>query len=273
MIVVEQRPRVVLVNFHSMADVRRRVRSDALAGCDVIVVDNASDPDEVAELCRDTGARALLLPTNAGFAAGVNAAVGSVPYADRPWLLLNPDVELTRDAMDSLIGELTTTPADGVTPLLREPSGRLQVGVAGGPITLRSVASYFLFLSHLFRFTGIMFTRQQSLRRREASWLCMACLLLRADAFDRFGPIPEDEIVYAEDVAWGTHASRRGARFRLLSDVEVVHAVGASGGSADWSGALGRLCRRRLGAVRGSCAVLAMRIGLGVRRALGRSVP
>jgi hypothetical protein len=67
-------------------------------------------------------------------------------------------------------------------------------------------------------------------------------------------------------------ATRAGARFRLLADVVVRHEHGSSGQSARWVGALERLCRRRLGRIRGGLAVGAIRIGLGVRRGLGRRV-
>ena len=169
------------------------------------------------------------MSANVGFAAAVNAAVRATPADALPWLLLNPDVGLESDVLQQLRTELGVSGADGVAPLLREPSGRLQVGAAGGPVTLRSVASYFLFASHVAGTTGIFYTRRQSRRRAQASWLCMACLLLRPDVFTRFGPIPEDEIVYAEDVAWGTAASAAGAQWRLVPDVEVLHAKGASG--------------------------------------------
>jgi GT2 family glycosyltransferase len=118
----------------------------------------------------------------------------------------------------------------------------------------------------------VFWTRRQAAQGGGAAWLCAACLLVRRDAFSRFGSLPEDEVVYAEDVAWGTSATARGGRFRLLADVRVPHAKGASGGSAAWHHALGRLLRRRLGPVRGRLAVAIMRTGLATRRALGRTV-
>lgn len=140
-------------------------------------------------------------------------------------------------------------------------------------MTLRAVAYYFLFLSHLMPWLhGIFLTRRQTRGRREVDWLCMACLVLAPDAFARFGSIPEDELVYAEDVAWGTHATELGARLRLCADVVVEHERGASGASERWIGALERLCQSRLGPLRGPLAVAVIRCGLGARRLLGRHV-
>ncbi|GAC1326298.1 MAG: hypothetical protein NVSMB13_10970 [Mycobacteriales bacterium] len=265
--------RVVLVNYRSLENVAARLASAALAGQQVVVVDNGDDPDGVRRVCAAAGAQPVLLPVNVGFAAGVNAAVRALdPSGSAPILLLNPDVAVTPEALRALLAELAAG-ADGAGPLLTEPTGRLQVGPAGGPLTLGAVAAYFLLLSHLLpRLTGVFLTRAQSRRRRPVAWVCMACLLLRPDAFVRFGPVPEDELVYAEDVAWGTAATARGADLRLVPEVVVTHEKGASGASTAWVGALERLCRRRLGAVRGGLAVACIRAGLGLRRAVGRQV-
>lgn len=260
------RVRVVLVNYRSIDDVATRLASDALSDAEVVVVDNASDPDKVVALCTEHGATPVLLPRNAGFAAGVNAGWAvTVERPPLPLLLLNPDAQLTRTALDALLAALPGH--DGVAPVLLEAPRRPQVGSAGGPLSLVSVAAYFLFLSAVLpSLQGLFLTRAQARRGGQVSWLCMASLLLVPDALVRFGPLPEDELVYAEDLAWGTAASLQGARFRLLPEVQVAHPHGSSGGGAAWSGALERLLRRRLPAGSGRLAVLCMRVGLAVRR-------
>jgi N-acetylglucosaminyl-diphospho-decaprenol L-rhamnosyltransferase len=262
--------RAVLVNYRCADHIEDRLRSGVFEPSDeVVIVDNASDPERVEAWKSTYGVTPVLLPTNVGFAAAVNEAVRrSVTRA--PILLLNPDAELAAGALSELLLGLCPG-VDGVAPLLRGTDGRVQVGSAGGRLTLGSVARYFLFLSHVLpRLRGIFLTRRQLARGMRADWLCMACLLVAPDAFDRFGPIPEDEIVYAEDVAWGTAASASGGRFALLSSVEVVHEQGVSGGSGAWLGALERLEVRRLGPVRGRLAVALTRAGLAVRRARRR---
>jgi N-acetylglucosaminyl-diphospho-decaprenol L-rhamnosyltransferase len=262
---------VVLVNYRSLENIGERLSSVALQGQNVIVVDNNDDPEGVAALCKLHGAIPLLLDENKGFAAGVNAAVTSVQQPDRPWLLLNPDASIENRALKGLLNELDGH--DGVAPALVNGAGQLQIGAGGGPLTFRSVLYFFLFLAHLIpRLRGVFLTRRQSRTAREVDWLCMACLLLAPDVFQRFGPIPEDEVVYAEDVAWGTEATLSGARFRLCPHITVRHDQGGSGASEAWIGALERLCRRRLGRIRGGFAVTAIRVGLSVRRGLGRSV-
>jgi len=260
---------VVIVNYRSLSDVRRHLTSDVMAEQHVIVVDNASDPDDVAELCSGARRTAILLPANRGFAAGVNAALPALSADRRPVLLLNPDAEPTADDLQRLRTALSTV--DGVAPVLVGADGRVQVGSAGGPLTVRSVLAYFWFISHFLpRVNGIMWTRRQGARGGAASWLCAACLLLRPDVFERFGPLPEDEIVYAEDCAWGTAASELGARWLLLAETRVVHRKGASGSSAAWIGALARLYARRMPDRQARLATWLMHVGLLVRRGLRR---
>jgi N-acetylglucosaminyl-diphospho-decaprenol L-rhamnosyltransferase len=263
---------VILVNYRSLSNIESALGAGALGGHTVIVVDNGDDPAGVSSVCAEHKATALLLERNLGFAAAINRAVATIESPTQPWLLLNPDVDVNATQLSELANALDSG-ADGVAPLLADSSGRLQIGPGGGPLSLSSVAVYFLFIAHLLpRLRGVFLTRSQSRRAHRVAWLCMACLVLTPDAFSRFGPIPEDELVYAEDVAWGTAASARGARFELIPDLVVRHDQGASGGSGRWIGAFERLCRTRLGPIRGPLAVLAVRVGLGTRRLIGRRV-
>ncbi len=253
------------MNYRCAEHIEDRLRSGVFEASDeVLIVDNASDPERVAGWKSAYRVTPVLLPQNVGFAAAVNEAVRrSVTTA--PVLLLNPDAELDAPGLSELLQHLDGY--DGVAPLLEEPTGRVQVGGAGGPITLGSIAAYFLFLSHLLpRLRGVFLTRHQLTAGTRADWLCMACLLLAGDVFDRFGPIPEDELVYAEDAAWGTSATLKGAHFAVVPDLRVVHEQGVSGGGAAWSGAMERLFVRRLGGWSGRLSIAIMWTGLALRR-------
>jgi GT2 family glycosyltransferase len=266
--------RAVLVNYHCIDDIERQLRSGLLDGADVVLVDNDSDPDRVCELAQSHEARPLLMPDNVGFAAAVNAAVALPDRDDGAFdsvLLLNPDVDLDRGQLRRLQAELDATGADAVGPVLVDETGRTWVSSAGGPVTLSSVVWYFAGVSHVLPWlSGFFWTRRQIRSRRPASphWLCGACLLVRRSAFERYGDLPTDEIVYGEDVGWGVDVVAAGGRLFLARDVVVVHAGGGSGGSHVWADATGRTFRRRLGPLRGRLAVAVMRVGLTMRRLL-----
>ena len=265
---------MILVNYRCADHIEARLRSGVFGPSDeVLIVDNGSDPERVSEWESRYGVRAVLLASNVGFAAAVNKAV-AVSERSAPILLLNPDLVLTGAVLDALVAQLGDDDGpDGIAPLLLDGGGGVQVGAAGGPLTLAAVAGYFLMVSHLLpRVRGVFLTRRQLTSGTQPSWLCMACLLVRADVFDRFGPVPEDELVYGEDLAWGTAATDAGARFALARELTAVHAQGASGGSARWVAAFERTLRRRLPPAQGTVAVLCVRIGLGARRLVGRRV-
>ena len=258
---------VILVNYRTTSHVERHLSSGVFAGQDVVVVDNASDPDAIRAMCERYRARPVLLEHNTGFAGGVNAGLRHIDDDALPVLLLNPDVEVTAEALTIMLEALRRHEADAVAPLLINPDGRVQAGVAGGRLRVRSVIGYFLFLSLLApRWQGIVLTRRQARREQRVAWLCMACALHRRDSFTKYGALPEDELVYAEDVAWGTTATELGAELWLVPTAQVRHESGASGGSAAWSGALERLLRRRRGAARGAVGCAVIRIGLTARR-------
>lgn len=262
---------VVLVNFHLIADIRRLLSGTALEGCDVVVVDNAAEPEEVQAICDRYHAIPVLLGSNVGFAGAVNQVAPRFSQYQHV-LLLNPDVELSAGQLGDLRAHLVREGLTGVSPLLLGVDHVIQVGNAGGPVTNGAMAAYSLFVSHLIsRVRGTFFTRQQLRRGLRPDWLCMACLLLDGQAVDQFGLLPEDEIVYCEDVVWGCRATKQGANFEVASDVEVVHRQGAAGGASAWRGATVRMLRKEVGRYRSIPGVAAFWLGLQVRRLLGRS--
>jgi GT2 family glycosyltransferase len=268
------RLRVVIINYRSVARLRWLLENTDLGRHENIVVDNASEPKEVLELARVHGVTPILLERNVGFAAGINQALHRTPRSELPVLVLNPDMRMPEGMVAELRRRLDATRVDAIAPLLRDERGNLfSVGPGGFRPTLWTVSTHALFLTHLFPWTrGLFLTRRQAEHGRQPDWLCMACLLLRADTFERFGPIPEDELVYAEDVAWGSTASERGGRFVLATDLSAMHVGGASGASHAWIGATERLIRRRLPGWRGHLATRIFRLGLLLRRALGRKI-
>lgn len=263
---------VVIVNYRLSGHIEDLLASGELSGHRVLLVDNGSEPDRIQGLARRYGAECLLLERNVGFAGAVNRGVAHAGIHAEV-LLLNPDVHLTGTALAALRAALVARDLTGVSPLLVGSRGELQVGVAGGRATAGRVAAYFLFLSHLVpRCRGVFYTRKQLRSGLDPVWVCMACLLVRGDAFRRFGPIPEHELVYAEDLSWGVAASAAGARFGIISDVAVVHEGGAAGASRQWSGALARYVVREHGRLAGGVAAASMWTGLVLRRLAGRSV-
>lgn len=262
----------MLVNYRLAAQIERLLESGALTGYDVLVIDNGSEPDYVDMLQQRFGIQVLLLRKNLGFAGAINeAAVQFELYCDV--LLLNPDVMLPTGAISSLVDFRRRANLTGVSPLLVSPTGELQVGTAGGPVSVAAYFGYFLFVSQVWTsFRGLFFTRRQLRLDLKPSWLCMACLMLSGEALREFGALPVHEFMYTEDVEWGVEASAAGARFAIDKSLAVVHEQGAAGGGAAWRGATERLLLRKAKKRYAKLGVYAMRIGLLTRELLGRQI-
>ncbi len=269
----------IVVNFDSASFVRRLLSSGGLAGTSVIVVDNGSEPEKVTELCAQFSATPLLLPANVGFAAGVNAALRALPADVEEVLLVNPDVTIKADAVAALRDALYRLRADAVCPLiLVEGTTEVQGGNGGGPLTLWSLAAYYWCLARLFPRTRGLFLNRPQIRALSGptrlDWLSMGCVLMRRDAFVRYGLLPEDELMYGEDIAWGTRASDAGARLLLVPSITVEHLGGASGGSSYaaslWP--LSRLIARRMPPLRAKIGRLILSTGLRARVLAGLPV-
>ena len=93
----------------------------ALPGVAVTVVDNDS-PDASLEAVADLPVQAIQSGRNAGFGAGCNigAAAGSAPFI----LLVNPDAELTADALSHMLAVMEAEPDVAlVGPRMLDESG------------------------------------------------------------------------------------------------------------------------------------------------------
>jgi GT2 family glycosyltransferase len=269
----------VIVNFRSAHYVERLLSSGALDDTAVVLVDNGSEPADVGRLCTRYGAVPVLLGENVGFARGVNAGIdrvarsGAVP---RHLLIVNPDVSVPVGAITRLQAVADSLDADGVCPLiLVEPTGTVQGANGGGPLTLWSVAAYYWWLSRLFPNARGLFLNRRQVGRLTAptrlDWIPMTCLLVRWDALERFGRIPEAEFMYGEDIAWGVSASKAGAGLFLVPSVTIEHVGGASGDSTldRHLGPVQRLIRAEMGAPAASVASFIVWSGLRIRHALG----
>ncbi len=256
---------VVIVNYGLSSHIERLLAGSALVECEVMLVDNGSEPDQVRLLAERFCTQVLLLPKNYGFAGAVNRAVTQAgPH--KQILLLNPDVNVSASQVQHLRSAFAAERVTGASPILINADRTIQVGTAGGPLTLSAFAIYYLFVSHVFqRARGAFFTRRQLVSGEVPSWLCMACLLLDGNAFEQFGAIPEEEIVYGEDLSWGYAASLAGAKFTVVRSLQVVHEQGAAGASRLFSGALARLAVSVNGPVRGRLAVMCIKVGGAIR--------
>ena len=207
----------------------------ALRGMDneIFVIDNASQDDSAEMVRREfREVRLFALDKNLGFAGGNNIGLraASAEYV----LILNPDVEVSGDAVARMLDFLERTPqAAAVAPLL--------VGSDGEPHThlyrrFPTRAQVVLFWTVL----GMITRRIPALRRRYAEHelrgtdpvavdqLPGAAMLLRTSVLAELGEWDPDYFIWFEDVDWCYRARQGGYKLYALPNARVQHEGGAS---------------------------------------------
>ena len=166
-------------------------------GVTVRVVDNAST-DGSAELARRfLGPESVIaLPSNRGFAAGVNAVLEG--FAGRWLAVLNPDLVCETGALDALVNVLERSPGAGlVGPRVRSVHGGYESSVGRFP-SLERERTHALLLTRLLGREGRLTAFPGS--TSPIDWVSGCAWMLRGEAVRRVGPLDETYFMYYEDV-------------------------------------------------------------------------
>ena len=234
---------VVIVNFNAGPMLATTLASLAggLGALDweaVVVDNNSSDGSERAADTTDPRVRLLRQTANGGFAYGVN--VGIAATAAPLVLILNPDCQLTADAVARLSIELARHPTCAViAPRIVDPDGTLQESARGDPTLFTGLFGRTTMLSRLLPFLPVVrrnLAARAALESGRASevvdWVSGACLLARRDALGRVGGFDEGYFLYWEDADVCRRLRAAGWHVRYMPGAIAIHEVGQSGRSA-----------------------------------------
>ncbi len=221
---------IVIIHYNTSADLDRCLESLATyppaADHRVVVVDNASsDPGLAAVHRRYPECRWLLKHENLGYAKGCNVGMAEVE-ADY-YLILNPDIVVQPGALDRLLEFADRHPRAGmVGPQLLNEDGSLQ----------HSCRRFYTLKTLLLRrtFLGRIFPNSETVRRhlmqdfdhqssRPVDWVLGGCLLVRASAIARTGPMDERFFLYFEDVDWCYRMWQAGYEVQYTPDARFIH--------------------------------------------------
>jgi GT2 family glycosyltransferase len=191
---------------------------------EIVVADNASTDQSVDVLEKSfTNVRRILLDQNYGFCGGYNRALKQI-QADY-YVLLNSDIEVTPGWLTPLIHILKhdKTIASVQPKILsyKEKNKFEHAGAAGGFI---DSLGYPFCRGRIF--DHIEVDEGQYNDEREIFWTTGACMMIRSEAFHRFGGFDEDFFAHMEeiDLCWKLHRTDQRVYY---SGKSFVYHVGA----------------------------------------------
>jgi N-acetylglucosaminyl-diphospho-decaprenol L-rhamnosyltransferase len=270
---------VVTYNSEKLLDDLLISLDDGLKGVPwhLTVADNAS-VDNTVTVLRRLAPRATLVEMgrNAGYAAGINAAV----RAARPHcaiLVLNPDVRLMPGCVTELLGALR--PGTGlVVPQLLDGESELIESMRREPTVLRAWSDAVLGARRVGRYPALgEVVTDRRLYRKEAvtDWAEGSTLLISAECWQRCAPWDESFFLFSEETDFALRARDVGLVTRYVPSAQAVHLEGGSAQSPGlWSLLIlnrVRLFSRRNGKIRTAAYWSALVTREASRAALGKA--
>ena len=211
---------------------------------EIIVVDNASQ-DGSAEYVRSNHPDILLIENeqNVGFSKGNNIGIkkASGPLV----LLLNSDTIILPGALDELYNHLQQNPkVDAVGPMLLNHDRSVQRSYFDFPSIFKTFSHILGTTRIVYRLTkypyiGRMlaklgyspaFLRSNFKHATEVDYLLFACILIRANVFERIGLLDEQLFFYHEDFEFGYRMHLNKMRINYLPSCKIIHFGGGTSG-------------------------------------------
>jgi GT2 family glycosyltransferase len=207
----------VVLNYRNWPDtleVVRSVHAQTLPVDLVIVVDNASGPEEVdaIEAARARQFDFVALARNDGYAAGMNAGIRmALDAGAEAVLLLTHDARLEPTCVELLADELGRNPVAGIAAPVLGWKGRDAVTwSAGGTLAALTGTPH-----HPEK--GLPLDQALSMPTRSVAWADGAALLVRSGVLRRLGLLPEQYFLYFEEVDFQARVRRSGGQVRIVS--------------------------------------------------------
>jgi N-acetylglucosaminyl-diphospho-decaprenol L-rhamnosyltransferase len=226
---------VVVVTWNSRALLPELLASlpDACAGLDwqLVVADNdSSDGTPDVLRAQAPSARLIEMGRNAGYSAGINAAIAATGTAT-PVLVLNPDIRLDPGAVVRLL-DAAAAPGVGITvPRLVDETGSTIHSLRREPTVGRALGEALLGGDRAGRIPalGEVITDPDAYRvAATVDWATGAAMLLTPGCLDAVGPWDESFFLYSEETDFALRARDAGFHVRYVPDARATHLGGES---------------------------------------------
>ncbi|MEU4619645.1 glycosyltransferase family 2 protein [Actinoplanes sp. NPDC023801] len=214
---------------------------------------------------------------NAGYSAGINAAVAASPAHDAI-LVLNPDVRLTPGCVERLLQALNEPGTGIAVPNIVDGDGRLIYTMRREPSVLRALGDAFLGARRAGRFPligEVVADERLYAEERMTDWAEGSTMLVSAESWQRCGPWDEFFFLYSEETDFALRSRDAGLGTRYVPEAHAIHLEGDSRVSPGLWSLLTlnkvRLFRRRNGRVRAGAYWAALLLREASRAALGKA--
>jgi GT2 family glycosyltransferase len=206
----------------------RALRTSTMLNQRLIVVDNAALGAEHDRLRARLDDRVTVLASggNLGYAAGNNVGI-SAALPDRPdfFFIVNPDVEVTPDALEALLTAAEEVPEAGVigARIVHGSDSPARLLYDGGVVdTARFGATSHLHMGRLLDDlprTGV----------RDTDYVTGAGMLVRRSVIRHVGLLPEEYFLYFEETEFCLRVQQAGWRTVIADDALLRHHKRSSG--------------------------------------------
>lgn len=227
---------LVVVNYNAGAFLEKCVSSALPHVDELIVVDNASGDGSLAAVtafhANQSGLTIIRNEANVGFSAACN--IGWHHASGNHVLFLNPDCELTPEALERMVAVLESDPSIGmVGGLLMHSGGSEQAGGRRAvPTPWRSLVRGFGLHRLAHRWPRLFFDfhlHKQPLPDSpiEVEAISGACMLVKRDAVAEVGLWDEGYFLHCEDLDWCMRFRQDGWKIVFVPNARIYHALGA----------------------------------------------
>jgi N-acetylglucosaminyl-diphospho-decaprenol L-rhamnosyltransferase len=271
---------IAVVTWNSSAVIGGLLASldEGLAGLSwrLVVTDNDSADHEAtaAAVAAVPGARFVRMGRNAGYAAGINAALAAAPPRTAA-LVLNPDIRLAPGCVPRMLAHLGSG-AGIVVPTLRDGDGTLAHSLRREPSLPRAFGEAVLGrrAGRYPRWGETVVDESCYTAPAVVDWATGAIMLISAECLAACGPWDESFFLYSEETEFALRARDRGFSTLFAPDADAVHIGGESRVSPRLWALLTtnrvRLYRRRHGPVAGAAYWSVVLLRETTRAALGQ---
>ena len=192
---------------------------------EIIIADNASTDDSVIWLnLHHPSIRIIQLDKNYGFAGGYNEAISQCEHEHI--LLLNSDVEVTKNWLQPLLKAIKDKETAAVMPKILSFNNREEFEYAGASGGFIDKYGYPFCRGRLF--DHLETDKGQHNNSIEVFWTTGACMLIKREIFTKAGGFDADFFAHMEEIDLCWRLQRMGMKLKVVPESHVFHVGGGT---------------------------------------------